>query len=71
MVPERLGPGTARWAASARHPLVRTLERALSRDVPGTAPGVGKTYRMLADGRARALAGEEVVIGWVERHGVP
>ena len=34
----------------------------------GTAPGVGKTYRMLADGRARATAGEDVVIGWVERH---
>ena len=35
----------------------------------GTAPGVGKTYRMLADGRARAEAGEDVVVGWVERHG--
>jgi two-component system, OmpR family, sensor histidine kinase KdpD len=34
----------------------------------GTAPGVGKTYRMLADGWARATAGEDVVIGWVERH---
>jgi len=35
----------------------------------GTAPGVGKTYRMLADGWSRAQAGEDVVIGWVERHG--
>jgi len=35
----------------------------------GTAPGVGKTYRMLADGWARAQTGEHVVIGWVERHG--
>jgi two-component system, OmpR family, sensor histidine kinase KdpD len=35
----------------------------------GTAPGVGKTYRMLADGWARAEAGEDVVVGWVERHG--
>jgi two-component system sensor histidine kinase KdpD len=35
----------------------------------GTAPGVGKTYRMLADARARGSAGEDVVVGWVERHG--
>jgi two-component system sensor histidine kinase KdpD len=35
----------------------------------GTAPGVGKTYRMLADGWSRAQAGEGEVIGWVERHG--
>ena len=35
----------------------------------GTAPGVGKTFRMLTDGRARAQAGEDVVIGWMERHG--
>src|SRR5580658_266718 len=35
----------------------------------GTAPGVGKTYAMLAEGRQRAENGEHVVIGWVERHG--
>jgi two-component system, OmpR family, sensor histidine kinase KdpD len=35
----------------------------------GTAPGVGKTYRMLTEGRRRAQSDEEVVIGWVERHG--
>jgi two-component system, OmpR family, sensor histidine kinase KdpD len=35
----------------------------------GTAPGVGKTYRMLEDGRVRAQSGERVVIGWLERHG--
>ena len=61
---------TPRWATSPRHSLVRTL-RTRGRLVTylGTAPGVGKTYRMLADGLARALAGEDVVIGWVERHG--
>ena len=37
----------------------------------GTAPGVGKTYRMLADGSRRAETGDEVVVGWVERHGRP
>jgi two-component system sensor histidine kinase KdpD len=35
----------------------------------GTAPGVGKTYRMLTEGQRRAQADEKVVIGWVERHG--
>lgn len=35
----------------------------------GTAPGVGKTYAMLAEGRRRADGGERVVIGWLERHG--
>ena len=35
----------------------------------GCAPGVGKTYSMLAEGRRRAEGGERVVIGWIERHG--
>jgi len=35
----------------------------------GTAPGVGKTVAMLAEGRRRADAGERVVVGWVEAHG--
>ena len=35
----------------------------------GSAPGVGKTYSMLAEGRRRAEAGERVVVGWIERHG--
>ena len=35
----------------------------------GTAPGVGKTYAMLKEGRRRADRGEKVVVGWVERHG--
>jgi len=35
----------------------------------GSAPGVGKTYSMLAEGQRRAAAGEHVVVGWVERHG--
>jgi two-component system, OmpR family, sensor histidine kinase KdpD len=37
----------------------------------GTAPGVGKTYEMLTEGRRRAAAGDRVVVGWVERHGRP
>jgi two-component system, OmpR family, sensor histidine kinase KdpD len=35
----------------------------------GSAPGVGKTYSMLADGQRRAAGGDHVVVGWVERHG--
>jgi two-component system sensor histidine kinase KdpD len=35
----------------------------------GSAPGVGKTYSMLAEGQRRAEAGERVVGGWIERHG--
>jgi two-component system, OmpR family, sensor histidine kinase KdpD len=35
----------------------------------GTAPGVGKTYAMLGEGRRRADRGEHVVVGWVEHHG--
>ncbi|MBJ7328893.1 MAG: histidine kinase [Solirubrobacteraceae bacterium] len=33
------------------------------------AAGVGKTYRMLADGRAEAASGRDVVIGYLEPHG--
>jgi two-component system sensor histidine kinase KdpD len=37
----------------------------------GTAPGVGKTFAMLAEGRRRARAGEHVVVGWLELHDRP
>lgn len=35
----------------------------------GAAPGVGKTFEMLSEGRARKAAGTDVVIGVVETHG--
>ncbi|MGN8026600.1 ATP-binding protein [Microbacterium sp. 22242] len=35
----------------------------------GAAPGVGKTYEMLAEGRRLAQSGRDVVIGIVETHG--
>jgi two-component system sensor histidine kinase KdpD len=35
----------------------------------GMAAGVGKTYRMLQEGRAQAEAGRDVVIGYLEPHG--
>ncbi|WP_443075145.1 ATP-binding protein [Streptomyces sp. NBC_01483] len=37
----------------------------------GAAPGVGKTYRMLDEGRRRAARGADVVVGFVECHGRP
>jgi two-component system, OmpR family, sensor histidine kinase KdpD len=37
----------------------------------GTAPGVGKTFAMLAEGQRRAQAGDNVVVGWLELHGRP
>ncbi|WP_214410713.1 DUF4118 domain-containing protein [Sphaerisporangium fuscum] len=37
----------------------------------GAAPGVGKTYAMLAEGRRRLDRGTDVVVGFVEPHGRP
>lgn len=39
------------------------------RVILGAAPGVGKTYQMLAEGRRLRAEGEDVVIGYVETHG--
>ncbi|TME00426.1 MAG: hypothetical protein E6I76_00405, partial [Chloroflexi bacterium] len=37
----------------------------------GAAPGVGKTFAMLREGRQRVSQGEDVVIGFVETYGRP
>ncbi|MFF9159969.1 ATP-binding protein [Streptomyces longwoodensis] len=37
----------------------------------GAAPGVGKTYRMLDEGRRRAARGADVVVGFARCHGRP
>ena len=37
----------------------------------GMAAGVGKTYRMLQEGRAEAEAGRDVVVGYLEPHDRP
>ena len=47
----------------------RVAETGSLRTYLGNAPGAGKTYRMLAEGRNRAANGERVVIGWLETHG--
>jgi two-component system, OmpR family, sensor histidine kinase KdpD len=45
------------------------MSRGSLRTYLGTAPGVGKTYAMLVEGRRRSRAGRHVVVGWIERHG--
>ena len=37
----------------------------------GMAPGVGKTYRMLQEGRQAQEEGRDVVIGYLEPHDRP
>ena len=37
----------------------------------GAAPGVGKTFAMLSEGRRRAERGTDVVVAWVETYGRP
>ncbi len=37
----------------------------------GAAPGVGKTYAMLDEGRRRVERGTDLVVGYVETHGRP
>jgi two-component system sensor histidine kinase KdpD len=46
-------------------------ERGQLRVYLGAAPGVGKTYAMLDEGRRRAERGTDVVVGFVETHGRP
>lgn len=44
------------------------MERGRYKIFLGMAAGVGKTYRMLQEGRAEAAAGRDVVIGYLEPH---
>src|SRR3989441_731249 len=37
----------------------------------GAAPGVGKTFAMLNEGRRRTARGTDIVVGYVETHGRP
>ena len=45
------------------------MSRGTLRIYLGAAPGVGKTYAMLNEGRRRQARGEDVVVGFVESHG--
>jgi two-component system sensor histidine kinase KdpD len=44
------------------------MERGRYKIFLGMAAGVGKTYRMLQEGRTEAAAGRDVVIGYLEPH---
>jgi two-component system sensor histidine kinase KdpD len=46
-----------------------TAGRGTLRIYLGAAPGVGKTYAMLNEGRRRAARSEDVVVGFIESHG--
>src|SRR5829696_7205131 len=60
---ERSSPGQAVGAT------VRPPRRGTLRIYLGSAPGVGKTFAMLNEGRRRAGRGTDVVVGFVETHG--
>ncbi|MHB1467728.1 MAG: histidine kinase [Solirubrobacteraceae bacterium] len=47
----------------------RPPERGRLKVFVGMAAGVGKTYRMLQEGRSEAQAGRDVAIGYLEPHG--
>jgi two-component system, OmpR family, sensor histidine kinase KdpD len=59
--PEKLLGLLAREEAKTRHGRLKIFF--------GMAPGVGKTYAMLAEARRLSGSGLDVVVGWVETHG--
>ena len=46
-----------------------SMQRGVLRVYLGSAPGVGKTYRMLDEGWRRRERGTDVVVAYVETHG--
>jgi two-component system, OmpR family, sensor histidine kinase KdpD len=61
-----MGEATERQMESLRD---SGVERGSLKVFLGMAAGVGKTYRMLQEGRAEADAGRDVVVGYLEPHG--
>ena len=53
------------------HRLQAGTKRGVLRIYLGAAPGVGKTFAMLNEGRRRRERGTDVVVGFVETHGRP
>src|SRR5918994_7984798 len=62
---QSVSPGEAAASRAAR----QQARRGTLRIYLGAAPGVGKTFAMLNEGRRRAERGTDVVIGFVETHG--
>ena len=57
--------------ASAPDAMLPPTGRGKLRIYLGIAPGVGKTYAMLRDARARRRSGTDTVVAYLERHGRP
>lgn len=53
----------------ATEPMNRGVKRGQLRVLLGAAPGVGKTYAMLDEGKRLLGEGKDVVVGFVETHG--
>src|ERR687897_955343 len=62
---QSVSPGEAAASRAAR----QQARRGTLRIYLGAAPGVGKTFAMLNEGRRRAERGTDVVVGCVETHG--
>ncbi len=60
------GPGLKQATDLLARRMPRVAGAGSLRTYLGTAPGVGQTFAMLAEGRRRAQAGETVVVGWLE-----
>src|SRR6476619_1479729 len=58
-------------ARAGSRPADSLAVRGTLRTYLGIAPGVGKTYAMLRDARARQRAGTDTVVAYWERHGRP
>jgi len=58
-------------AAAWTHDAAAAAKSAPLRVYLGAAPGVGKTYAMLSEGRRRAERGTKVVVAYVETYGRP
>jgi two-component system sensor histidine kinase KdpD len=58
-------------ARAGSRPADSLAVRGTLRTYLGIAPGVGKTYAMLRDARARRRAGTDTVVAYWERHGRP
>ena len=65
--PDFGAPGATTWT----HAEAATRKQAVLRIYLGAAPGVGKTYAMLSEGRRRAERGTDVVVGIAESYGRP
>ena len=70
--PSDLGDRADLTVQASTHDAMESLaDRGRLRIYLGIAPGVGKTYAMLRDGRARRRSGVDAVVAYRERHGRP